>query len=195
MGCDIHIFAEVRKNGKWIKNEEKIFGPDYMGEYNYNPFDWRGYGMFGFLADVRNYSHSPVLAEPKGLPDDSEYLNTPLEKPSVFDYGYFHNGTAYTNKEYFEKDCDYHSKSWFTLKELLDYDYSTEFWNLRYSKTTVNSNGGSYTNGAEIGAPNDGNTTLTIMRDFLGECFFEDLETLKTLGTPEDVRIIFWFDN
>jgi hypothetical protein len=33
------------------------------------------------------------------------------------------------------------------------------------------------------------------MRDFLGEWYFGQLEMLGTLGEPEDVRIVFWFDS
>ncbi len=58
MGTDIHSRAEKRVNGKW----QVIDG--------LHPFDWRCYGMFGFLANVRNYSAVPPLAEQRGLPDD-----------------------------------------------------------------------------------------------------------------------------
>ena len=195
MGCDIHIFAEVKKNGKWIKNTEKVFGPDWRNNYNEFPFDWRGYGMFGFFADVRNYSRSPVLHEPKGLPSDSEFLNTPLSKEERFDYGYFNNGVARTEKEYITKDADYHTHSYYTLKELLDYDYEIVFEDLRYTKVTKFPEGGMLSDGAAIVEPGDGNGTITTMREFLGDGYFKELECLKLLGKPEDVRIIFYFDN
>lgn len=54
MGCDIHSFAEVRKDGKWIRVEEPVF--DGLGDKKTSePFGWRSYSTFGFLADVRNY--------------------------------------------------------------------------------------------------------------------------------------------
>lgn len=193
MGCDIHIFAESKKNGKWIKNEEDVFGPDWQGRYAKDPFDWRSYGMFGFFADVRNYSNSPVLGPIKGLPDDSEYLNEKLENPMSFDYGYFDNGVATTRKESIFKDADYHNETFYTLKELLDFNYDVPFENLRYTEVTRLPGGGVCSNGAAIAKPGSG--TITTMREFLGDGFFNELECLKKLGAPEDVRIVFWFDN
>jgi hypothetical protein len=84
MGCDIHSQAEKRINGKW----EVI--PDL------HPFDWRQYGMFGFLADVRNYSAVPPLSQPRDLPEGS---------PS--------DG----------EDLGDHSYSWLSVEELTAFDY------------------------------------------------------------------------
>lgn len=70
MGCDIHTRAEKRVDGQWVP----VRGGFADGP---NPFDWRSYGVFGFLADVRNYSDVPPLAKPRGLPADfveDEYL-------------------------------------------------------------------------------------------------------------------------
>src|SRR5690242_12249014 len=75
MGADIHSFAEVRKEGKWLRVEEPVF--DTYQDKTTEPFGWRSYAVFGFLADVRNYSHCTPISEPKGLPDDSEWLNSP----------------------------------------------------------------------------------------------------------------------
>jgi len=85
MGCDIHSRAEKRVNGKW----EAIDG--------LAPFDWRSYGVFGFLANVRNYSAIPPLSEPRGLPDDAHYGD--------------------------EDDLGDHSFSWLSLDELLAFNY------------------------------------------------------------------------
>src|SRR5882724_8843475 len=107
MGCDIHSSAEVRVNGAWRQvcdafdldeYDRKMYGKDKGDE----PFDWRDYGLFGFLADVRNYSASPVIAEPRGLPDD---LDMDEE----------------TRREH--ADGWYHTESWLSLAELLAYDY------------------------------------------------------------------------
>ena len=58
MGCDIHVQAERKVNGKW----QEVPG---------NFFDWRGYNVFAFLAGVRNYSAITPIAELRGLPDDA----------------------------------------------------------------------------------------------------------------------------
>lgn len=162
MGADIHSFAEVRENGKW-KKVGKVFN-GYNNSKTDCPFDWRSYSMFGFLADVRNYSKSPVICEPKGLPKDSEHLNA--------DY----HGEPYRD---WIMDGD-HSHTYLTLKELTEYDYNQEFEDLRL-------------NGGETGEPGEGEKTT--IRDFLEEGFFDDIEVLKTLGSSDDVRVVFWFDN
>lgn len=192
MGCDIHIFAEIKKEGKWLRNEKKIF-PDWNDKKTDTPFDWRSYGMFGFFADVRNYSGTPVLAEPRGLPNDSEYLNALMDKPTSHNYGYFDNGVAETQKQDIECDPNYHSLSYLTLKELIDFNYDTTFEDLRYTKTTRTPSGCVFSNGAAIAEK--GKVEIKTIKEFLGEGFFDELDRLKTLGEPDDVRIIFYFDN
>lgn len=98
MGCDIHATAEVRTGDGWRASDWLVF-------------DGRNYGIFGFLADVRNYSHSPVIAEPRGMPDDVT--------PEV------RGGGEWT---------DAHSHSWLTLAELLAYDYEQVFWDRRITR-------------------------------------------------------------
>lgn len=61
--------------------------------------------------------------------------------------------------------CYDHSESYLTSKELIDFDYD--------KKATENE---SY-------------------RDYLGDLFFTHIEELKSLGNPDEVRVIFWFDN
>jgi len=177
MGCDIHSFAERKINNKWEKVGEHFSLGDwekkyYKKEKGENPFDWRSYSMFAFLAGVRNYDHSEPLSEPKGLPD----------------------GISDEVKEEYEQwECDAHSVSYLTLKELLDFDYDKVFWNRRISRTTYNENGGSFTNGAAIAEEGEG--THVTYRENLGEFFFTHLKELQELGEPDDVRIVFWFDN
>ena len=61
MGTDIHLHTEVKINGKW--------------EHHSNPSIRRRYGLFSFMADVRNVHPScedyiVPLSKPKGLPED-----------------------------------------------------------------------------------------------------------------------------
>lgn len=53
MGCDIHAFVEVYTN-QW----------DYVDDLEL----YRSYGLFGFLADIRNYSCVPPISKCRGLP-------------------------------------------------------------------------------------------------------------------------------
>lgn len=195
MGCDIHSFVEVKKEGKWQKIEDKIF-KDYGDRMTSEPFGWRSYSVFGFLADVRNYSHCPVLVEPRGLPLDSEWLNQPSK------YAYDKNPMSgevipyeerETNKKDIENDWNYHTCSHIYLKELLEFDYTQKFEDRRYSKKEITPGGGMVINGAAISEPGQG--TMITFREHLGSGFFEDLMQLKMLGEPEGVRIVFYFDN
>lgn len=77
-----------------------------------------------------------------------------------------------------------HSVSWVSLRELLDYDYDQEFEDRR---VTCGGDGGA------LAEPGEGRRVT--LRDFLGAAYFADLEKLATLGPPEHVRVVFWFDN
>jgi len=103
MGYDIHTLAEVRVDGRWKNAGEE-----------HEPFDYRSYALYGFLADVRNYSHSPVIAEPRGLPDDVDLQGDDLDYWQDGGYGV---GT-----------------SWLTLAELQAFDYDQVFWDRRVTK-------------------------------------------------------------
>ena len=155
MGCDIHSYAEKKVNGKWEKVSDQFsldeFDKKWYGkEKGDNPFGWRNYSIFAFLAGVRNYDHCTPISEPKGLPDDiSDEV-----KEKADDW-----------------DGDGHSHSFLTVKELSDFDYGKTFFDDRGKETETYSN-------------------------FLGKQFFDDLEILKNLDeNPENVRVVFWFDN
>lgn len=119
MGCDIHCFVEKKIDGKW----EQITGfvsdyydpnNDYFSSDRFknadSPIYGRNYTLFALLADVRNgYGFAGIdtgdritpISSPKGLPDDvSEHIRTESDS----------------------WDCDGHSHSWLTVKEILDYN-------------------------------------------------------------------------
>src|SRR5712675_467439 len=126
MGCDIHCYAEKKVNGKWEKvvkafknpyydsdKENTIYGDGYEWnpEFKDSPYSGRNYDLFGILADVRNgrgFAGIPTgegfnpISESKVLTDD---VSEEVKKESD---GW--NG-------------DGHSHSWFTLKELKDFDW------------------------------------------------------------------------
>lgn len=114
MGCDIHAYAEKK---------------DARGQFQWAPvrdlFDWRSYGTFGFLADVRNYSAVTPIAPRKGLPDDV---------------------SADVKGEYESWDSDAHSASWLSLQEFLAFDYDVEMEDRR---VMINNDGGCTCNPGE----------------------------------------------
>ncbi len=174
MGCDIHSFIEVRRDGKWELETRPVlpltghcleYSLKYTNDkatHTSHPFDWRSYGMFGFLANVRNYSLSPVIQEPTHtIPEDvCEWIRDKFD------------------------GSDYHSRSCLTLRQLAEYNYDQTFWDRRIQK------GG---NGAALAEEGEGE--MVTLRDFLGKAFFDEIEVMKTLGDLDDVRVIFCFDN
>lgn len=172
MGCDIHSFVEVQEGGAWA-SRGNVFPPEkWMAERgdgpSLHPWTIRSYRLFGFLAGVRNYSGIQPLSAPRGLP------------AGIADE------TAAANKYW---DTDGHSHSWLTLAELLAVDYDSHIEDRSYTKQVgANSWDGSAT--AERGQG-----TVTTLREFLPAQFFQSLEIAKTLGNPENVRFVFWFDN
>lgn len=69
MGCDIHMVAEVKKNGKWVPY----------------PNIWpggRSYTLFGILAGVRDPYPEP-LQEERGIPEDSNVRRNSWGDPEI----------------------------------------------------------------------------------------------------------------
>ena len=186
MGCDIHIWVEKRDTmlplpevqelrivgqkypTPWKKVEPRFPSEWADGGFTDGPFDWRQYGMYTFLAGVRNYGQVIPISRPRGLPEDvSEGAREILDM----------------------WDGDGHSYSWLLLGELLDFNYNTPVENLRHRKQT----GPNSWTGAAVAEPGQG--VMTTYREELGEGFFRDLAILASIGPPDDVRIVFFFDN
>jgi len=171
MGCDIHSYAEVNRNDKWEMVTDHFDINYYKKEKGDSPFTWRSYSLFAFLAGVRNYDRCEPISELKGLPDDiSDGVSDEYGSDSIY-------------------DCDYHSLTFLTLKELLDFDYDKVFWNRRVTKQ-ISPN---CSDGAALAEEGEGK--MISYRDNLGLSFFNVIDELKELGEPENVRIVFWFDS
>jgi hypothetical protein len=122
MGCDIHLFHEMRCQTTerwlpcdvWEKDADGVIDIPY-GRHIYNG---RNYTLFAALADVRNRTKGeelayiknscdggdpiPVIQSPRGVPADTcEEIQTCSER-----WG-----------------ADGHSHSYYTLRELLDFDW------------------------------------------------------------------------
>jgi hypothetical protein len=165
MSIGLDCWTEVRKDGQW-----NIAETDSEMDFSYD--------AIVFLTGRKNDDHcAPVLGEDKqyrGYPDDSAYLNEKVEvwwgDPITRKSELIDSGSGY-----------YFNISWVTLAELLSYDYDTVFED-RYNMM------GEYGNRKFP----EGEGKITTMRDFLGEHFMQKVEYLKTLGEPDDVRVIFW---
>ena len=107
---DIHTAVEVRHDGRWQRVRTKFSGS--AGGRTNEVFEHPDYRIFGFLADVRNYAHSPVIAAPRGLPADADVVGD----------------------EFDSWRTEFFSVSWLTLAELQAYDYDELFWDRRIQR-------------------------------------------------------------
>lgn len=241
MGCDIHLFVEKRgDDGKWQSAD--TWEPDEDTEengqlripYEKRFFSDRNYDLFAILADVRNGrgfggantgdGFNPI-EDPKGLPDDV----TDLVKGESDGW-----------------NSDGHSHTWFTVKEIMDYDWTqvsklrgyvemkTFFewsrWSRKNGECPDSYCGGVGGGGVRLLSMAEGDAELAKLTaeinsdrgtaqekidDFLfnhrsvyvlseweqpyyktSRHFLSDLlPRLWRLGTPENVRIVLWFDN
>jgi hypothetical protein len=240
MGCDIHLYVEKKNNGiwepvigknHWIDEYKDWYANSKDEKYRANLlksiekmekeepevycgwlYDGRNYTLFGILADVRNgicsFFRGPSTGQeakpismPKGLPEDV---------------------SSYVKLQSDEWDCDGHSHSWFTLQELLDYDWNSGIKHVGLVGKEE------YKEFKNSGSPNSwcGGSSATLIsnqemedwiddkikfdeekfiqtliewytpaKDSAGSFYTDSIEKLKQLGDPEDVRIVFWFDN
>jgi hypothetical protein len=221
MGCDIHSYAEVFRDGKWCK-VGKIFKNPYYdqtsksgfnGPLTDHPYDLRTYDLYAMLADVRNgYGFAGVdtgsgfktISNPRGLPND---VSDDVRQESE-DWG-----------------LDGHSHSWLLLSEIIDWSG----WKLETTKRGCVSPI-QYQDFKEKGKPESycgwaaGPTTKHVSneemdeiisckldddisyytqvswketyKDRAGTFLTETIPALKKLSQKtEDIRMVFWFDN
>ena len=103
MGCDIHTHTERRDGNTWVS--VPLSPPVW---------DWRSYGLFGFIAGVRNCWAVKPIAQPRGFPEDASD-----EATSGFD------------------DWDGHTPSYLTLQEMLALDYDAPIIDEEGERTTL----------------------------------------------------------
>lgn len=197
MGCDIHLYAEIKdQDGTWIEIHEEIF-------------EDRNYYLFAILAGVRNYKEIKPITEPRGIPSNctlsvrekyeawdsdahsASYLT--LAELLAFDWTQVFNCTgmvdATTYKDWVEwrKDLGEGPQMYSRMvggrnvKEIsvAEMDRVVLNWN-----TT----------------PNKENLYCLASWDLTyakvsSEFWVRAIPKLLALGKPEDVRIVFWFDN
>lgn len=174
MGCDIHIWVEIKKEDKWEVNTKEVFTISefdkgwHKKEKREVPFDWRSYGMYGFLADVRNYSMVPTIEGIDEIPEDAS--QEVLESYEAW-------------------EMDAHSIKTVNSKTLTEFDYTQTFNDRRVTKQV----GKNSWSGGVTGTEEEGTTYQFVQ--FLGELFMQNVEELKELEKEGEVRLIFWFDN
>ena len=200
MGCDIHIFTELKTNGVWNNCDHwkynQFYGQD-EGEPELEQipiYSRRNYDLFSFLADVRNYARNPVFGFDRGFPD---------------------NASPQTKAEYDRWNLDAHTPGYCTLAELKQQVGLVKA--IKHSGYVHKTAACNYINTGEkpdewcqgVGGPMAKDYVWMEWED-KPTCFGELLASLqarknevfwlfsdKAKGTEhdEDIRIVFWFDN
>ncbi len=189
MGCDIHVLIERRVNDKWervphrVPWREQYDGADPSTLLLPDAFDNRNYDLFGVLAGVRNGTWgepNPPIAQPRGWPEDSAWpFNVDGDKASPW--------------------VGDHSHSWVTLRELEDYPWDARArkrgWVTHEQAAKFRADGippSCYAAGGNHGEYIEWTETrLSAVRDWPTIV----LPILRTLGSPDDVRLVFGFDS
>jgi hypothetical protein len=198
MGCDIHLYVE-QYNGNYWKKVNKIFDDSYFGKTD-SPYYGRNYTLFALLNDVRNDGN----VEPFNITDELPF-DISNELLSMF-----------------EKEEDfYHSPGVYTLKQIWDFNWDEEITLEGYVNDNEYNNfrtnkkpdswcswvGGSSVkileHPSEIVERKEGifyyyliswkQTLRDLCSDFLNS--MKKVEEKLKNYSPEEIRIVFWFDN
>lgn len=113
MGCDIHFFVEKKVDGIWQLQGEIETNED--GDIRYSGpefYDGRNYNLFAILADVRNGRGFAGVKTGEGFNPIDDARGVPEDASE----NYKRLVDAW--------EGDGHSHSYFTLRELLNYDWT-----------------------------------------------------------------------
>lgn len=179
MGCDIHTYVEKKIDGVWTA----LYGESPYDNGKISLEGWlytdRSYRLFAVLAGVRSYNDGiQPIAPPRGFPDD-------------------------ITKEVRNDFDGEHTPSWFTLSELLAFDWHKPYLNKAYTTQeqadrflTIGQTPGSYRERLYDDMPCLVEWSSPLIHPehlFITEALYK----LKYLsdGKHDDIRFIFWFDN
>ncbi|HBY5418639.1 hypothetical protein POY32_27605 [Klebsiella michiganensis] len=196
MGCDIHMMVELKRsvNDKeiWVNYDHFRKNP-YFGEFDdedeYVRIELnslRSYVAFSQLCGVRAYSKdTPMISEPRGIPDDA---------------------SEYTKRVSSEYGLDGHSHSYVTLAEIRDFRANLKPMPFKGMISTEQA--------ADLdkGITPDTWCGWTSAAGYVHREWIEVVDGLKEIGealesralefwpnkkyvNPENIRIVFFFDN
>ena len=154
MGCDIHLYVEVREQDRWLFDENIRLVRNYFLFLFLNP-----HSVSHRWNNKKEVEEIKPLSSNRGLPPD---LSSKVQR------------------EVQRWEADGHSHSWFSLSEFLTFQHFKQVLD-----------------GEEV-------DFLTYMRSeerygyrvqWSWHEFYDYLLKLNVIYKPEDVRVIFWFDN
>ena len=185
MGADIHLWVEILQEGRWVfAHAHRTETWEDMSWIDWDsPYNGRNYALFALLANVRNSGARIVpISFPRGMPTDLSDIGRQI----VGD----------------EDNPDQHSHSWFSLEELLEFDWAAEYETDRgYAvpeEVAEYLDSGHAPSGLKSSP--SGRHTQPVEKSWtfaqvVGAFHDELLPMLASLGDPDKVRIVFFFDN
>lgn len=137
------------------------------------PFEGQNTGFFAFLANFRNDFMLTPVTHHDGLPDGHESVEQVINL--LGDKGFV--------SRYPDRILEGNFPVHVYLNELIEFNYDQQFENLRNYGPGLN----------DSVEPGEG--VMTTYRELLGHKYFADLESLKEIGEPCDVRVIVVFES
>lgn len=225
MGCDIHAYIEVKENEEWkhydwrnqfIDGKYSDGSPsyDYSKMMDYPLYIGRNYDLFAILANVRNgRGFAGILTGtgfkpidmPRGLPQD--VCKEVQEISDGWDVdGHSHSWLLL--KELIEYDYDNQFTTQYAVVNKKEYQTFKQNGKPDYYSGDVSGSRVIKVSNAEMEQIISGQlgqeegkeyyTQITwneSYKESVGNHWFEVLKEMKKLGSPENVRLVFFFDN
>lgn len=223
MGCDIHLYVEAKIDGIWksVDNWETDKVGDQYIPYEKRFYTGRNYNFFSILADVRNDSDFVPISQPKGLPEDISpevkyqsniwdgdgHSHSYLTIQEILSY----NWTQTVNLKGFVSALSYFE----TMRLKSPPDAYCEFVGGNDVQIIKNSEMEEKINqiltdakSLNLNFPETEKKIINDLQFFYTEMkwsipyykcsshfWSQILPKLLNLGNPQDVRLVFWFDN
>lgn len=166
MGCDIHAYVEKWDGEKWVWLDGELFDQPHKGiDKPWEPFPWRSYCLFGFLAGVRRHDVPPI-AECRGIPANvSDHVRKQIGCSP--DCVWALSDMCCTP---YAQCNDVHSRSWLLASELIGFDFSASF-------------------------PSEGGVTYTFNEFLGPRIIERFHQIAALADDPAHVRVVFAFDS
>lgn len=225
MGCDIHAYIETKENGQWkyfdwrkeYQNGEYEDGSpsyDYSKMFDNPLYIHRNYDLFAILANVRNgRGFAGVLTgtgfKPISLPRDLPEDVTAEVKRESDTWGCDgHSHSWLLIKELLSYDWEGQTTTQYGVVGEEEYrqfkqsgkpeSWAEDTWGHHVVKVS-NAEMDQILSGQLEREPDKSYHTAVQWQEpykqAVGKYWFNTLDELAKLGKPEDVRLVFWFDN
>ncbi len=200
MGCDIHLYVERKVKGVWKHVADELGPESGWGSNSWEP--GRNYTLFGILADVRGRQF-PCIAQPRGLPNDvSKFVSNANDRWE----GDAHSQSYFLIKELLDvKNLTHPMTSYFHLKDYISYketnepqDWFDNYLPRGYTEISVEEMDRrveqiAFSESEKFVTKIDWNMPYKSTCPHFWTTILDGLVALDP--NPENVRIVFWFDN